>query len=150
MSASATATCSEDDVVEIPSAPGAYGLILTLVKPLRFKGHLLAAATYLYAGSARGPGGLRARIGRHLKEDKKIHWHVDRLTDVARVGAVYALVGGDECEIVETALKIKGVSAPVPGFGSSDCRICPAHLLRLPDGFEAGSFFAKIRSAKSG
>jgi Uri superfamily endonuclease len=29
---------------------------------------------------------------------------------------------------------MKGVTAPVPGFGSSDCRAgCKAHLYRLPD-----------------
>lgn len=144
MSVSATAICSEKNTGDLPATSGAYGLIISLLRPLQFKGHTLIAASYLYAGSAYGPGGLRARIARHFKDGKKAHWHVDRLTNAAGVGAAYALPGGSECAIVKAALKVKGVSAPVPGFGGSDCRICPAHLLRLPDGFQAEAFFSRL------
>ncbi len=129
---------------DLPATSGAYGLIIRLMQPLQFKGHTLIAARYLYAGSAYGPGGMRARIARHFKGGKKAHWHVDRLTNADRVMAAYALPGGSECAIIEAALKIKGVSVPVPGFGGSDCRTCPAHLLRLPDGFKAEAFFSHL------
>ncbi|MGC9523845.1 MAG: GIY-YIG nuclease family protein, partial [Anaerolineae bacterium] len=35
--------------------------------------------TYLYVGSAWGPGGLRARLSRHLRGSPKVRWHVDYL-----------------------------------------------------------------------
>lgn len=38
---------------------------------------------YLYVGSAFGPGGVRARVGRHLRMRKKPHWHLDYLRPLA-------------------------------------------------------------------
>ena len=89
---------------------------------------------YLYAGSAYGPGGIPARVNRHRRPGKKVHWHIDRLTNAGTVVSVVAIPGGRECAIVAAALRVPGVTMPSPGFGSSDCRACPAHLLRLPDG----------------
>ena len=37
----------------------------------------LTEGTHVYVGSARGPGGLRARISRHLRREKKERWHVN-------------------------------------------------------------------------
>jgi histidyl-tRNA synthetase len=109
---------------------GAYALIVRLEQSASG----LAPGTYLYAGSAYGPGGIPARVRRHLKPDKKVHWHVDRLTNAGTVVSVVAVPGGRECAIVAAALRVPGMSIPSPGFGSSDCTLCPAHLLRLPDG----------------
>jgi Uri superfamily endonuclease len=112
-----------------PPVPGAYALIITL-------GHAsgeLVPGRYLYAGSAWGPGGIAARVRRHARAGKSIHWHVDRLTTAGRVGGVIAVPGGRECAIVAAVAPLPGVSVPAPGFGSSDCRACAAHLLRLPD-----------------
>ncbi|SDH56387.1 GIY-YIG nuclease family protein [Roseospirillum parvum] len=91
----------------------------------------LAPGVYWYAGSAYGPGGLRARLGRHLRRDKAIRWHVDRLTvePAVEVGFL-AFPGAGECALV-AALLAAGATVPVPGFGSSDCRICPSHLVCL-------------------
>lgn len=118
----------------LPEAPGAYGLLIRLPQRLRTKigvlGPLdLAAGDYLYFGSAYGPGGLRARLRRHLRPSKKIHWHVDRLTTEGTVSDILAVPEGSECDLVERALPVAGVSVPVPGFGSSDCRSCSSHLL---------------------
>lgn len=41
---------------------------------------------YAYVGSAMG--GLKARLGRHLKRDKKPHWHIDYLTQHASVAKI--------------------------------------------------------------
>jgi Uri superfamily endonuclease len=103
------------DVDDLPAAPGAYVLMLELRRPVRLAIATLPATTlppgrYAYAGSARGPGGIRARVRRHLRKDKKPHWHIDRLADL---------------------LRVPGASVPVPGFGSSDCRRCAAHLVAL-------------------
>jgi Uri superfamily endonuclease len=114
-------------------APGAYALIIRLDKSVAD----LPPGCYLYAGSAYGPGGIRARVRRHLTRTKSLHWHVDRLTNSGQVISVIPIPGGHECEIIAVALRLPGVRVPVLGFGSSDCRMCPAHLLQLPDEFEA-------------
>lgn len=128
----------------LPSEPGAYLLLIELAAPLALEIPRLGAATlapgrYAYGGSAYGPGGLRARIGRHLRSDKVPRWHVDRLTLAGRVIGVRPVPGGRECALVRDLLEMSGTSVPVPGFGSSDCRACPAHLVRLPAGFEPGN-----------
>ncbi len=121
--------------------PGAYILVVDLTRPLaldlRTSGPtLLAPGRYAYCGSARGPGGLRARIGRHLRKDKTLRWHVDHLTAAGRVTALAAVPGGQECALFRQVLACSGAAVPVPGFGSSDCRRCPAHLASVPRGFD--------------
>ncbi len=122
-------------------APGAYLLLIELTVPLALEIPRLGAATlapgrYAYGGSAYGPGGLRARIGRHLRRGKALRWHVDRLTAAGQVVGVRAVPGGRECALVRDLLELSGASVPIPGFGSSDCRACPAHLVMLPAGSE--------------
>ena len=45
-------------------------------------------------------------------------------------GRVFWREDGEECNLVER-LAGAGASAPIPGFGGSDCRTCPAHLLAV-------------------
>jgi len=127
--------------MDVPATPGAYALIITL----DCQSGDLAPGRYLYAGSAWGPGGIRARVRRHLKREKPLHWHVDRLTIAGQVSRVIAVPGGSECAIVAAVVPIPGVTVPVPGFGSSDCRVCAAHLLRLPDGLEPETIARALR-----
>ena len=94
----------------------------------------LPRGRYLYAGSAHGPGGIRARARRHLRPEKPVHWHVDRLTNAFGVALVIACPGGSECALLARARSMPGAGVPAPGFGATDCRTCPAHLVRLPDG----------------
>jgi Uri superfamily endonuclease len=42
---------------------------------------ILPAGRYLYCGSAKGPGGLKARLSRHMRRGKSVRWHIDRLTE---------------------------------------------------------------------
>ncbi len=133
----------------LTAEPGAYLLLIELAAPLALDIPRLGAATlapgrYAYGGSAYGPGGLRARIGRHLRAEKTQHWHVDRLTAAGQVIGVRAHPGGRECALVRDLLPVPGASVPVPGFGSSDCRACPAHLVMLPVGFDLGSLPAAV------
>lgn len=118
--------------------PGAYGLLIRL--PRQFRGRIgalgpvtIPPGAYLYLGSAYGPGGLAARLRRHLRADKRPHWHVDHLTLAGTVERVFALPDGRECDLVDRALKLPAIHAPIAGFGSSDCRRCTAHLLAIPD-----------------
>ncbi len=121
----------------VSSGPGAYVLLIELTAPLALDiaglpRAWLAPERYAYCGSAYGPGGLKARIGRHLRQGKAQRWHVDRLSAAGRVVDVRAVPGGRECDLLARVLDMPGASVPVPGFGSSDCRRCPAHLVALP------------------
>jgi Uri superfamily endonuclease len=127
-----------EEAKTLPAAPGSYLLILRLTEtcPLlhaRHRGQVLPPGLYLYAGSARGPGGLRARVGRHLRREKRCRWHVDALTSrAAEMGAL--LYPGDdvsECMLISRLLRLSALQPALPGLGSSDCRACPAHLLRF-------------------
>jgi Uri superfamily endonuclease len=125
------------DGLDLPARPGAYLLWLPLGRALTLAaprpGTRLQPGVYLYFGSANGPGGLRARVARHLRPDKRPRWHVDQLTVSAGPAArALAWPAGSECAWRE-AVQAAGGAVPVPGFGASDCRRCPAHLLRLDD-----------------
>lgn len=114
--------------------PGAYALILHLATPVPFARRGIAGEAlsgwYVYAGSARGSGGMRARLRRHLRPDKPVHWHVDELTNAAVQMAALAVPNGSECEIVDRLLRSNLFTPAVRGFGSSDCKRCMAHLLK--------------------
>jgi Uri superfamily endonuclease len=125
----------------IRSEAGSYLLVMHLPAPASLDvGRLglvkFEPGRYVYLGSALGPGGVAARLNRHLRTEKRIHWHVDYLTRVAPVTAVAAVYGPDrhECEWTHAVRALEGAAAPARGFGSSDCRNgCIAHLWRLPD-----------------
>jgi len=116
------------------TAPGAYLLLIGLegpvtVKAAAFPETTLAPGWYIYAGSAHGPGGLRARIARHFRADKPVRWHVDQVSTRAAGLAAAAYRNASECALVDRLLDARGFTVPAPGFGSSDCRLCTAHLL---------------------
>lgn len=124
-------------LVDLPGAPGAYALAVRLAAPLRlapprWQGTALEAGLYIYCGSANGPGGIGARLRRHARPSKVRHWHVDALTAAGAVIGAGAFISGSECEIMERLSRSRGAQIPVPGFGSSDCRHCSAHLVMLP------------------
>lgn len=122
----------------LPAEPGTYILLMRVDAPLaltpgRLGEVVLAAGLYAYVGSAHGPGGLRARVGRHLRVEKRPHWHVDALTARAPVVEVWASASVErlECRWAAALAALPGAEGPIPGFGASDCG-CPTHLLRLP------------------
>jgi Uri superfamily endonuclease len=88
-------------------------------------------------GSARQ--GVAVRVARHrrLAENKsgKPHWHIDHLLvhpHTVWTGETMP-ENSAECRVSKDIASMKGVTAPVPGFGSSDCRSgCGAHLYLLP------------------
>nr|WP_321359115.1 GIY-YIG nuclease family protein [uncultured Hyphomonas sp.] len=115
---------------------GAYILLVLLDKALpvgagRQKAGHLSPGMYAYAGSAYGPGGLGARIRRHFRHDKKVHWHIDRLTLEASGLAAVIVENGDECQLVQALLETGGAEVALKGFGSTDCLICSSHLMRI-------------------
>ena len=133
---------------DAPATPGAYVLWLRIDGPLEVRAGnrpaALPAGDYLYCGSAHGPGGLRARLARHMRREKRAHWHVDQLTAKGRVLGAFIDEGGDECAL-NTALG--GLPIALVGFGSSDCRRCASHLRRWPKGAALPSDWENARKA---
>jgi hypothetical protein len=73
-----------DIIEEISNKPGAYGLTVLLTAPLpleigKFDRVTLKKGLYFYGGSAFGPGGLKARLARHIRPKNSLHWHIDHL-----------------------------------------------------------------------
>jgi Uri superfamily endonuclease len=109
-----------------------YQLHIRLSQPLRLQiGRLgefdFPAGEYVYTGSAKR--NFEARIARHMRRDKTLHWHIDHLLHAieARVTCVVR-TERDECEMNQAH---PGVVL-VPGFGASDCRKgCGSHLKYL-------------------
>ncbi|MCZ6858685.1 MAG: GIY-YIG nuclease family protein [Alphaproteobacteria bacterium] len=133
----------------LPKNSGAYVFFFNLYEPIRLDiatlGFPLAApGAYAYCGSARGPGGLRARIARHLRPDKPLHWHIDRLTAAGRLTAIAYAIKGSECALLDRLLAGANASVPIPGFGSSDCRRCPSHLARIEMAPEAALLLPSV------
>lgn len=130
-----TGAAATVDVASLPAAPGAYLVLIDLTEPTalplaKVERTHLSSGLYVYAGSARGPGGIRARVARHLRRGKKRHWHVDHLTEAAAALAAIPVPGGNECALVQTLVESGGYETPLPGFGSTDCRHCASHLLK--------------------
>ena len=135
-------------VAELPTVGGSYILALHNRRPQKTAvgalGQLeLEAGYYLYTGSAFGPGGLRARLGRHLRGDGKTRWHIDYLRKVAEpAGAWFCTdLQRREHEFATALAAMDGLASPFAGFGSSDCN-CESHLyfaLGLPELPRAGS-----------
>ena len=120
-----------------PVKPGTYALLLYLpnekvIAVGRLGPICFPAGFYIYVGSAFGPGGLSARIGRHLRAVKKCHWHIDYLREEAVVIEVWTSTPSDalkqECQWVRLIRSMPGALHPADGFGSSDCS-CRAHLV---------------------
>ncbi len=122
------------DPTTLPAAPGSYVLELDLVETITLVvgrlGRLrLGPGRMRYYGSARGPGGIRARVARHLRRVKRRHWHIDALTSRVPVARLAFSLVDDECSLVRRDLESGRWQVAAAGFGSSDCRSCPAHLL---------------------
>ncbi len=127
-----------DPSLELPASPGTYALILHLAQARAIQvGRLgmfrFPAGFYAYLGSAYGPGGLRARLGRHLADEKRLHWHIDYLRQAAPVTALWLVERQrQECTWAQALATLPGARQPVPGFGASDCA-CPSHLIHFPE-----------------
>jgi Uri superfamily endonuclease len=79
---------------------------------------------YVYVGSAMN--GLDQRLHRHMKSEKKYHWHIDYLLEYAHLVDAYYKEHRKKEECSLAALFSKTVDI-IPGFGCSDCH-CTSHL----------------------
>jgi Uri superfamily endonuclease len=134
---------------------GTYILLASLDKTQKIKPGKLPKADYekgiyLYVGRAKT--GLKARIERHLRDDKKLFWHIDYLLQRAKIEAVW--IRRDYFAECATADNIQDLSPPAPktihGFGSSDCR-CTGHLFYFsPETNGLNSLRKKLGFMKAG
>lgn len=119
-----------------PRAPGAYALVLHLTVPIAVRvGRLgewaLPSGWHVYVGSALGAGGLRGRLARHFRTEKKLRWHIDYVlaanVDVSEVWYVESSARW-ECVWARQLAALPGARVLIPRFGAGDCH-CPSHLL---------------------
>jgi Uri superfamily endonuclease len=118
----------------LPSTGGTYLLVMQasdrcVVEAGRLGERRLPRGWYCYVGSAFGPGGLAARCGRHLRQDKRLRWHIDYLRPHLRLAAIWYAEDSRrmEHEWARALDTWEPVSCAWPGFGASDCR-CVSHL----------------------
>ena len=108
---------------------GVYVLYVELNRDMNIRvgsiGQLsLKKGFYAYVGSAMNS--LSGRIMRHLRKDKKIHWHIDYLLARGKITAIHIRPSGkkEECAIAQKfAARFHGIV----NFGCSDCK-CASHL----------------------
>ena len=118
----------------MPPGAGTYALLIELEIPAivevgRLGPAQFQAGWYAYIGSALG--GVAARVGRHLRQRKKLHWHVDYLLEKGRLSEVMWALSHARMECRIAAGLLQHGFCYVSGFGASDCR-CPSHLFYAP------------------
>jgi Uri superfamily endonuclease len=109
-----------------------YQLEIEIGKPIqiqvgRLGRFMFPAGRYVYTGSAKR--NLEARIERHLRQEKRLHWHIDWLLAEPGVNVVAVRRSReDECVLNQ---RVAGTIV-ASGFGSSDCHeSCGSHLRYL-------------------
>jgi Uri superfamily endonuclease len=132
---------------------GSYVLVLHLVREAeisigRLRTFSFPSGYYLYVGSARGPGGVEARLARHLRKRKQARWHIDYLLRETRVVEIWKASSRErlECLWARTLLRLPGARALPSGFGSSDCS-CPSHLIHFPSPPSFHAFSSQLRAS---
>lgn len=105
---------------------GSYFLVFKLKRSKRVRGWKLREGYYIYVGS--GMRGMENRVLRHLRKEKKRHWHIDYLTSDKDCEPVLLLLKleneKNECKY---AAAFSNLGTGIKGFGCSDCR-CDSHL----------------------
>jgi len=121
------------------AAKGTYLLLLRLERDAeiavgRLGSFVFPNGWYAYVGSALGPGGLSARLARHQRQNKRMHWHIDHLLARGTLVSIWQVKCPDrlECTWATAIRQLDDTRIPVTGFGSSDCH-CPSHLFHWPD-----------------
>jgi len=119
------------------SKPGTYVLLLesrsaAMVEVGRWGQLRLQPGYYAYVGSAFGPGGIKARVARHCRSKKRMHWHLDYLRSHLTPLAAWCSYSPNRLEH-DWALTLAAETAfsPIKAFGSSDCS-CISHLFYMP------------------
>jgi len=126
----------QDGYIGVDEA-GTYALFLDMEREVQMQVGALGPCTFprgvhVYAGSAMR--GLQTRLARHVRREKTIHWHVDRLTTVSGCQVLGAVVFTSpvhqECEIVGYLTSSEDAEVRPSCFGASD-HACRGHLVWL-------------------
>lgn len=149
--------CAADESLGLAGARpgGTYALVLASRRERSIQiGKLgvlrIRPGSYVYVGSAFGPGGVRGRLGRHARSAARLHWHVDYLRrETSPREAWYSLrpVRREH----EWAGRLRGTSLalePFRGFGASDCS-CTSHLFFFEARPSTSSFRRWLRAGSA-
>ncbi len=120
-----------DEVIKaLPQERGVYALCFRLDREVNItsrSGKVIASVgpgLVLYVGSAGGPGGLRARLSRHLMGASRCWWHVDCVSGAASsVKFVFYVTGSSGVESEDSlARRLAGLSSlrPIGRVGATD------------------------------
>ena len=114
---------------------GVYALVLFVRKEFSSNVGSLRNVTfregkYIYVGSALNS--LEKRLQRHIKKEKKIHWHIDYLTssEHSSIEKILFLKTKSklECKLSQNIAKLPNI-LPIRKFGFTDCKSgCKSHL----------------------
>ncbi len=115
----------------------------------KFSAAALQKGYYYYVGSAQK--NFHHRIGRHLRNKKKVHWHIDHLTtnEHFKIKRIFIFPNAPkdfECKLrsnMQTEFKME---SPLLGFGNGDCNICATHLLFRKSKIDQNHFISLYQS----
>jgi Uri superfamily endonuclease len=143
---------------------GCYSLVINLASAKTLQIGKLGTAVfpkgvYVYTGSAMIS--LAARLQRHCRSNKKLHWHIDYLlaSRGARIDTilVYPPARHQECRQNQRIGAQPGAGVILKNFGASDCKTgCSSHLFyfaklsaRLRSGLPGSGFCLRARAKKN-
>ncbi|MEA1963855.1 MAG: GIY-YIG nuclease family protein [Candidatus Aerophobetes bacterium] len=115
---------------------GIYVLFISVRRDISLKVGALGKVkfnkgSYAYIGSAQN--GIKKRVARHPRREKRKFWHIDYLLAEKYVKVEKVLykeaAKRKECEIAQALFRFGN---PVRGFGSSDCS-CQGHLFKVKE-----------------
>jgi Uri superfamily endonuclease len=136
---------------------GTYVVVMKSDRPAvvqvgRLGTHWLPPGYLLYVGSAHGAGGIAARTGRHRDVGRPLLWNVDHVKAVATTVEVWWTHAAEkvECDWAMALAATAEYSCPVPGFGSNDCKRCPAHFFHCARRPSAEAFVGSLQVAGRG
>ncbi len=139
----------------LPASPGTY--ILILEASVRRRVRIGARGTvelepgfYAYVGSARGPGGLAARLAHHRRRTRSPHWHIDYLRRHTAFREVWLAQSAAEWEHhwAEVLGSSPSASIPLARFGASDCG-CRSHLFRFASHARVSTFRRRLTASSA-
>lgn len=113
---------------------GVYGILINVKQNINVNVGALGniyfeKGVYVYVGS--GQNNLEKRVSRHMRKEKKLHWHIDYLLNNKHVivESAYCCETNKKTDECKLAMLMKP-AAPIINFGCSDCK-CNSHLFRL-------------------
>jgi Uri superfamily endonuclease len=121
----------------LPTCAGTYVLIVEASARRCVQVGALGALTvmpgfYAYVGSARGPGGLAARLAHHRRRNRIRHWHIDYLRRHTALREIWLTRDPENHEHAWAVVlgRCPGATIPLARFGATDCG-CRSHLFRF-------------------